>query len=160
MRRLWLRLTIIALPALPGCSTYAPLQTAPDVGQSVELSISDRGRLELGDRLGRGVSSIEGRVTEASNDQYVLNVSAVSYLNGEHNRWSGEPMRLNREFVDRSRARKLSKARTWMAAACPTVVVVGFMASRGLLGSFTGGNSDGSNEPPPASLLSFLGFRF
>lgn len=145
--------TLVVLAALQGCYNYAPLETGvPAVGETVELQISDRGRLELNERLGRGVSKIEGRLTSVTDDLYLINVAAVSYLGGERNRWSGESMRLNRDYVDNAAVRKLSKRRTWIAASLAVVGVGVFIATRGLLVDFLGGSDDPSTDPPPISL--------
>lgn len=145
--------TLAVLATLQGCYNYAPLETGvPTVGETVELQIGDRGRLELSERLGRGVSKIEGRLTSVTEEQYLINVAAVSYLGGEKSRWSGESMRLNRDYVDSASVRKLSKRRTWVAASLVAVGVAVFIASRGLLVDFLGGSDDPSTDPPPISL--------
>lgn len=141
-----------------GCYIYAPVQgTTPPVGQTTLMSISDQGRVELGDRLGRGVSRIEARVTGTEGDQLLLNVFSVKYVSGESSRWSGESMRLNRSFVEQLSTRTLSKQRTWIAAGSAAVVVTAFIATHGLLGRFTGDREPGT-EPPPASLRLNFGF--
>jgi hypothetical protein len=162
MRRLCIHAMIVALPALQGCYTYLPLQaTPPAAGESVQLQISDRGRVELSERLGHGVSRIEGRITGVNGDQYAINVSSIAYVSGENSLWSGESVRLSRDFVQQVQVRTLDKQRTWIAAGVTTVAVVGFIASRGLLVDFFGG---GSEEPsggePPASFRLKFGFPF
>jgi hypothetical protein len=152
MPRQWL--IVVVLAVLQGCYTYAPLETGvPPVGERVELEISDRGRVELAERLGRGVMTIEGRLTAVTNDQYVLNVASVSYLGGETSRWSGESVRLARDQVEHAATRKLSRRRTWVMAAAIAVGVGVFIASRGLIVDFFGGSTDSGNQEPPTSLL-------
>ena len=143
----------VVLVALQGCYAYAPLETGvPPVGETVELRIGDRGRVELAERLGRGVSKIEGRLTSVTEQQYELNVAAVSFLSGERNRWSGESMRLDRDYVESSALRKLSKRRTWITASLVAVGVGAFIATRGLIVDFFGGSDDRNPDPPPISL--------
>lgn len=138
---------------LQGCYSYAPLETGvPPVGETVELEIGDRGRVELNERLGRGVATIEGRLTSVTEEQYVLNVAAVSFLTGERSRWSGESMRLNRDYVDQAALRRLSKRRSWLTASLVAVGVGVFIASRGLIVDFFGGSDDPRTEPPPTSV--------
>lgn len=149
-------MTLVVLAALQGggCYRYAPLETGvPPVGETVELQISDRGRVELGDRLGRGVSKIEGRLTGVTAEQYELNVAAVSFLNGETSRWSGESMRLARDVVETAAVRTLDKRRSWITAAVVAVGVTAFIATRGLLVDFFGDAGEPpTTEPPPISL--------
>ncbi len=153
-------MTIFAVTALQGCYSYTPLETASvPIGETVELQVSDLGRVELSERLGRGVSTIEGRVTGTEGDQYLLDVFGISYLNGDHSKWSGESMRLDRGFVERASSRRLSKGRTWAAAGIAAVVVGTFIATQGLAG-FAWGGRDKPEPPPPTSLLPGLIVNF
>lgn len=151
-------MTVAAMTALQGCYNYAPLDSgvAP-VGETVEMQISDRGRVELGERLGRGVSKIEGRVTGAEGDIYMLNVFGVSYLSGDHSKWSGEAMRLDRSFVDRVATRHLSRGRTWAAVGVTAVAVGVLIATQGLAG-FAFDKRQPDPPPPPTSLLPNVNF--
>ena len=152
MRRSWLIIVLPGLAALTGCYAYVPFaETTPPVGQVLKLSISDRGRVELGERVGPGVAQLEGRVVSVDGDQLTLNVYRVEFISGESSQWSGESMRLNRDFVQRFSARRLSKSRTWLVAGVAVVAVTAFVASHGLFGFFTGERED-PTPPPPTSL--------
>ena len=158
MRLPCLILILPALSALAGCYVYVPVPgTTPPVGQTMLLSVSDRGRVELGERLGPGVAKIEARVSGIDGDQLTLNVYGVQYIGGERSRWSGESMRLNRDFVQQLSSRSLSKRRTWIAVGASAVVITAFIASHGLLGFFTG-ERDTPPEPPPSSFHLKFGF--
>jgi hypothetical protein len=142
---------LAVLAVLQGCYTYAPLETGvPPVGENIEFRINDQGRFELGDRLGRGLAAVEGRLTGTTDDQYLVNVAAISFLNGEKNRWSGEPMRLNRAHVGESAIRRLDKRRSWIAAGVTVVALGVFAATRGLLIDFFNLTEEdpGSGTPP------------
>lgn len=153
MRRPCARTLLSTLMLLQGCYTYAPLQTeSPPVGESVQLSISDRGRVELSERLGRGVASVRGRIAGTDGTQLLINVSAIRYLSGENSRWSGETMRLDRSLVDEASVRTLSRSRTWVAAGLTSVAVIAFVASRGLFGTWTGDREE-PQPPPPVSFV-------
>lgn len=139
------------LPVLGACYVYAPLETSvPPVGETVALEITDRGRVGLAERLGPGVTRIEGRVVGNEGDDYIVNVARIEQLNGQSSQWSGEAMRLNRDFVGRVQSRKLSRTRTLLAAGVATAAVVALIASRGLFGSFTGDKSEPPPPPPPS----------
>lgn len=145
--------TLVVLALLQGCFSYAPLETGvPPVGENIEFEINDRGRFELNDRLGRGVSKIEGRLTGTTEDQYLVNVASVSFLSGEKNRWSGESMRLTKAHVDRAAIRKLDKRRSWIAAGLVAASVGLFIATRGLLVDFFGETERPPTTEPPSSL--------
>jgi hypothetical protein len=143
---------LVVLATLQGCYSYAPLETGvPPVGEMVELTISDRGRVELSERLGRGVSQIEGRLTGMTDDQLLINVAGISYVSGETSRWSGEAMRLDRGFVESASVRRLSRKRSWVAAAAVTLGVTLFILTRGLLVDFFGESDRPPVEEPPIS---------
>ena len=149
-------MTLMSLLMQQGCYTYVPLQVAaPAVGETVQFQISDRGRVELGERMGHGILRIEGRVTGTNADQYLINVASIAYVSGEYSRWSGESVRLYRDFVEHAQLRTLSKSRSWTAAIAATVVIGGFIASRGLLGWGTGDRDDPTPEPPASFRLRF-----
>ena len=148
------------LALVQGCYTYTPLDTGvPPVGEAVALEISDRGRVDLSERLGRGVGRIEGRLTGLTDDQLLINVAAVSYISGERSRWSGESMRLSRTYVDGSAVRRLSKRRTWTLVAVVAAATVGLVVTQDLLVNFFGNvDDDGGTTEPPISFTPILRF--
>ena len=127
------------------CYKSVPLETStPPVGQTVSFIISDQGRVGLGDRLGPGIARIEGRMLATEGEQYVINVFRTAEIGGSTSVWSGEEMRLNRNFVSRLEARQLSTTRPWLAAGAASSVIVAFILTRGLNGLF-----GGDDEGPP-----------
>jgi hypothetical protein len=150
----------VLVPVLQACYTYGPLTTpAPSVGETFEFEVSDRGRVELSERFGPGLTEIEGRLVANENSQYVINVFRVSHLNGQTAQWSGETTRINQALVGNVRGRRLSRGRTALAAGTATVAVVAILASRGLLGHWTGDPETPGEEEPPISTRIPL-FRF
>lgn len=136
--------------ALPGCYRAVPIDAStPPVGETVSFLISDRGRVGLGDRLGPGVARIEGRVVAAGGEEFVVNVFRVANIDGRTSTWSGETVRLDREFVDRLQGRQLNKRRTLLVAAGVTTAVVYLIATRGLGGLFNGGDDPGEGDGGP-----------
>jgi len=151
----WMRLGALAslaavLPALQACYTYSPLATpAPAPGETYVFDVSDRGRVDLAERFGTGLKEIEGRLAGVENAQYLINVFRVSHINGQTAQWSGETSRINQDNVGTVRGRKLSRGRTALAVAAGTAAVVAILASRGLLGNWTGeSDKPGDGEPP------------
>lgn len=138
---------------LQGCYSYAPLETGvPPVGENIEFRINDRGRFELGDRLGRGLATVEGRLTGTTESQYLVNVAAISFLNGDRNRWSGEPMRLDKAHVGNAAIRRLDRKRSWITAGLVALGVGALIVTRGLLVDFFGESERPPTVEPPISL--------
>lgn len=141
---------LFALLALPSCYQYVPVETAtPGSGERFAFEISDQGRVGLGERLGPGVSLIEGRLVGTEGEQYLISVFRVATINGESSAWSGETMRLDRNYVSRVRERELNRTRTVAAATAASVVVVAVVLTTGLAGFFTGTDDDRNPPDPP-----------
>src|SRR5579863_8750983 len=95
-----------ALLALPACYDFVPVQTAPMVGEQIALDVSDKGRVELADRFGSGLLRVEGRLVADSSEQYIVNVSGVTQIDGSSSVWSGERIRIPHEYVAQVRGRE------------------------------------------------------
>ncbi len=125
-----------------GCYVYPPVVTAPSPGVELRLDLNDRGRAALGSLIGPSAVNVEGVLQSPPDTAYVLGVTSVTYLRGEANRWSGEPLTVSKDFVANTTQRTLSKSRTWLTAAGMAVAIAVLIASRGLVGG-------GSDVPPP-----------
>ena len=153
MRRGALVSVTAVLPALQACYTYAPLATpAPATGESYVFDVSDRGRVDLAERFGAGLTEIEGRLAGIENAQYLINVFRVSHLNGQTAQWSGETSRISRDNIGTVRARRLSRGRTAFAIVGGTVAVAAIVASAVLLGNWTGDSDNPGDDEPPISI--------
>ena len=131
--------------AVQGCYTYVPVTSnVPPTGERVALHITDRGRVELADRLGPGVVRMEGLVARTDSTDYVVNLHRIAQIGTGTSRWSGEPVRVNRSYVGSVEIRRLSRGRTALVAGAVTAGVVAFIASRGIFGAF-----DRTEEPEP-----------
>ena len=148
------RLLVMAgvIPAALGCYTYAPLETSAGVqaGEHVAIEITDRGRAELSDRLGSGVLRLEGTLARTDSVDLVMNVWRVAQIGGPTERWSGETVRLKREYASRMQTRTLNKGKTYLVAGAAVVGLVVFTKSFGLFG-FASGGGDPIEQPPPQS---------
>jgi len=137
--RRWIALLSGGAYFLAGCYTYVPVASTPGPGSQIAFDITDAGRVALAERLGPGVTRIEGQVTGATAEEYAVAVTAVSQIGGGRTRWSGESMRLRRDYVARSETRKLSRGRTALAvgAAVIGIVVSALVASLAVGGDKT-----------------------
>jgi hypothetical protein len=141
------------LPAVAGCYTYAPLDTSARVaaGEHVAVEITDRGRAELGDRIGTGVLRLEGTLTRTDSQDLTMNVWRVAQIGGAISRWSGESIRFKRDFVAGVQARTLNRGRTYLAAGIAVAGFVMLARSTNLFGNYIGGNDPGGEIPPQSS---------
>jgi|SRR5688572_13689007 len=140
--------------AVIGCNAYVPVETAsPPVGETMSFQITDRGRVELADRFGSGLMWVEGRLTSIDTVGYVMDVFRIQQ-NGARSTWSGESVRLDREFVGQVQRRQLSRTRTFALAGAITAGVAAFIASTSLIGVFSG---DTDEEPPDDPISSLVG---
>jgi hypothetical protein len=137
------------IPAASGCYQYAPLDTSTGVqpGEHVAVDITDRGRAELSDRLGSGVLRLEGTLTRSDSMDLVMNVWRVAQVGGPTARWSGESVRLKREYASRVQTRTLNRGKTYLMAGGVAVGIYLFTTQFDLLG-FASDNG-GDDEPPP-----------
>ncbi len=143
---------LVLIVLVSGCYRSVPLETStPPIGQTVSFIISDVGRVRLADRLGPGVTRIEGRVVGVEPEEYQISVFRIAQIDGGVSQWTGETIRLDRGFVDRLQGRQLSKKRTWILAAGVTAGVALFIATRGLSGVFQGEDDPGDPTDPPDS---------
>jgi hypothetical protein len=144
-----------------GCYEYKPVvtETIP-VGENVALQITDRGRVDLADRFGPGVSEIQGRIVSAQDNDVTMNVFRVSQLDGESVAWAGEVTHLNRVLVGVVKTRQFSLLRSGLFAATAGVAAY-FLASHALNGGFSGPTGDPpSTGSPPVSVRIPFAFRF
>lgn len=141
------------VPAALGCYTYAPLDTSTGVqaGEHVAVEITDRGRAELSDRLGSGVFRLEGTLTRTDSVDLVMNVWRVRQIQGPTAQWSGESVRLRREYASSVQTRTLNRTRTFLVAGAAVAGLVVFTREFGLFGFATGGDDPGEPPPPVSS---------
>ena len=148
-----MRVVLVVIPAALGCFQYSPLDTSTGVqaGEHVAVEITDRGRAELSDRLGSGVLRLEGTLTRSDSADLVMNVWRVAQLDGPPSRWSGESVRLRREFASRVSARTLNRTKTFAVAGAVVVGLVVFTRQFELFGTSVGGDSVPGGPPPISS---------
>ena len=129
-------IVLAALAAQSGCYVYVPADVQPTPGAEFVFELTDQGRVALGDRLGSGVLELEGRVIGRQEDRYAVSVSAVKTIESSTpQHWGGERIDLPQQYVARVRERKISRGRTFAAAAVAAGSVAAFIVTRTLIGS-------------------------
>jgi hypothetical protein len=110
----------------------------------VLLDLNDEGRVQLGDRIGPGATTIEATLDARTDTTVRVRVGAVHYLNGQTNAWTGEPMTIPTRLVSQSWQRKFSRGRTAVIGAAVAGVLVLLISNT----SFLGGSSGGTRSDP------------
>jgi hypothetical protein len=117
-RRVISVLCIGSLAVQIGCYSYLPVQsTPPSVHERVSLTISDRGRVLLSDRMGASINRVEGRIVRMDSSNVVVDVSRVITIDGVASNWLGEEVSIPRDAVLAYQARPISKPRTFVLVA-------------------------------------------
>ncbi len=150
----WMRYAaVVCVPGISGCYTYVPMSAGvtPASGEPVALDITDAGRVNLSERFGPGLLRVEGRLTTVPAQDYALNVHRVAFIGAPASRWSGELVRIDRNFVGNVRQRKLSSGRTALAVGVITLAVGTLFVATDLIGFFSGTNSNPPGPPEPPS---------
>ena len=127
-------LALVAASSVGGCYTSVPVAAPPAPGTTLVLELNDRGRLALGDSIGPAAARIQGVVAAASDSSYALRVASVQYLNGQANRWSGEPLTVRADLLSGVRERRYSRPRTWAVIGGAVAIVAAVALSTDLLG--------------------------
>ncbi|MBX9928952.1 MAG: hypothetical protein K2X99_08565 [Gemmatimonadaceae bacterium] len=145
-RRLGAALSIAALILQTGCYSYLPLQDKPPViGTRVAVTLNDRGRVDLGDKLGPSVDRVEGSVARIDGDRIALDVYRTTDLRGSDANWSGERVEIGLNGVRGFQERQLSKKKSFVLAAVliGTVVLSALTVNLSVFG-------DPKQDDPPA----------
>lgn len=108
------------------------------------LALNDNGRVALGPSIGQAAESVEGTLQAQTDSAYLLRVTGVTYLNGQTNRWTSEPLTVANQFVSVAQEKKFSRSRTALAAALAAGGVFAFALTRNLFGL---GNPDRDPRP-------------
>ncbi|MEO7964178.1 MAG: hypothetical protein ABIT38_09760 [Gemmatimonadaceae bacterium] len=136
-----LRRTILCgfLASSTACYQYHPLPSdlhsaAPDV----RISLTDRGSVELASLIGPQITKVEGNLTEAGDTAFVVHVSRVVNRSGYSTPWSGESLRIPRDYASSIERKELSQSRSWLVGglSLAAVALIGLTVS--LTGSTTG----------------------
>jgi len=134
---------------LQGCYETLPLQQGPPPSTvTVQLSLNDKGRVAVGDKLGTGVAKIEGVVTAQDAQSYTVAVSHVMQTNGNVSTWNGELVTVAKDGTDGYQIHRYNKTRTVaLAVAITAGVVVFFLTTKLLGGGNTNDTSSGGGGP-------------
>jgi hypothetical protein len=98
----------------------------------VVLDLNDQGRVALGPSIGSSAARVEGSLDSAG-AAYTVKVTSVTYLNGQSNRWTNEPLTIQSDLVRELRVKRFSRSRSALVAGGSLAAIVGFVVTRQLL---------------------------
>ena len=114
-----------ALSLQMGCCTFQPLQTGvPATGKRIAVVLNDRGRSQLGDRLGSAIDKVDGLLVEGDGVKVTLEVYRTMDLRGNAASWTGERVQLPRDGITGYQERQVSTRRTFILAGTVVGVIV------------------------------------
>jgi hypothetical protein len=97
--------------------------------------------------VGPGALRIEGTLVDRTDSLLVLRVSEVDYLEGRTTKWSGETVRVPRDYVGTVGERNFSRGRTWLAVGAAAALTAA--AVTGLVLAVGGQDGGDTRLPPP-----------
>lgn len=129
-----------------GCYSYLPVQSQPPAAaERVSLTINDRGRVLLAEKVGPILDRVEGRLIRMDSTNVVMSVTRVINLRGVASNWVGEEVTVPREGILGYQPRPFSKRRTvfLVGAIVGGIIVFALSLSLAVSGS-------GVDDGPPA----------
>jgi len=118
-----------------GCYVYTPVSSPPAPGTSLVLGLNDQGRVALGPSVGPSAQTVLGTLLSRNDSSFDLAVRSVVYLNGQSNKWSGEPLVVRTNLVQDTRQIQFSRGRTALTVALASAAVIGFAVTMGIYAS-------------------------
>ncbi|MEO8193748.1 MAG: hypothetical protein ABI681_07845 [Gemmatimonadales bacterium] len=134
-----------------GCYSFPAVAGPPAPGSNLVLELNDQGRAALGQQIGISAARIEGQLQSNPDSAYPLRVTSVEYLNGQSNRWSGEPLSIQKNLVSIVKERQFSRSRSFLLAAGVLGAAAAFMLTRGILGHGSPETDPPGGKPDPQS---------
>lgn len=138
-RRLLTGICVVSLALNIGCYSYQPVQVQPPQAmERVSISLNDRGREQLTQRVGPILDRVEGRIVRLDSTNVVIAVSRVVNLRGETSNWVGEEVVIPRDGILGYQARPFSRGRTAVLVGALVGGLIAFALSISLAVSGTG----------------------
>lgn len=142
-RRFVAALCAVALLFQVGCHAFLPLQeTAPANGEIVSVTLNDRGRALMAERMGEGTDRVEGFLMAATETVVSLEVTRTVSIRGNSAMWTREAVDIPRDAIRGFQQRSFSGRKTLLLVA---TVGVGLLLVAQIFGLavFGRGTTDG-----------------
>jgi len=150
MSRRFVTRSLAALPLLAACYLETPVSTpVPAPQRRVSLVLSDQGRYEAAPQIGPFAMRVEGAVLQATDSDYLVQVSEVIDIRGTRNKWAGETVPLQRRYVAMAYERRLHRGRTYALVGAMAALFVSAVIKFDLFGFASGSGGGGPPGGPP-----------
>ena len=137
---------VVLLPYLTGCYTYRQgVGSTVPAGAEVSLTITDQGRVGLGERIGAGILRVNGKLVDEPDTAYVVRVESIDFINAGTTHWAGEEVRMPKDYVGSVSTREFSRSKTWLTVG----IVVGVVALAIGTVAIVGSGTEGDDSKPP-----------
>lgn len=108
-----------------GCYAYLPVQSSPPSASSrMAVTLTDRGRLMLADRLGTDVVRVDGIMVAHDSAGVTMLVNSVRDVRGGSSLWTGERVQIPAEAILGYQQRELSKRKSFLLVGAIAAIVV------------------------------------
>ena len=128
------------------CTAYTPIhgvEAAP--GNNVRVRLSDKGAVDLAQRIGPRARQLEGTLKQVTDSSMVLSVRRVTREGGGEDTYDGQDISIPSQDIETAEASRTSVPRSILAAG--GILASAFLVAKGA-GDISGG---GSNRPPPGA---------
>jgi len=107
------------------------------------VRLSDKGAVDLSQRIGPRARQLEGTLKQATDSSMVLSVRRVTREGGGEDTYDGQDISIPSQDIETAEASRTSVSRSILAAG--GILASAFLVAKGA-GDISGG---GSNRPPP-----------
>ena len=134
----------VAFLATASCTAYTPIhgvEAAP--GNNVRVRLSDKGAVDLAQRIGPRARQLEGTLKQVTDSSMVVSVRRVTREGGGEDTYDGQDISIPSQDIETAESSRTSAPRSILTAGAILASV--FLVAKGA-GDISGGNS---GRPPP-----------
>ncbi len=126
------------------CTAYTPIHGVEATpGYDVRVRLSDKGAVDLAQRIGPRARQLEGTLKQVSDSSMVVSVRRVVREGGGEDQYDGQEISIPSQDIETAETSKTSVPRSILAAGA--ILASAFLVAKGA-GDLSGGSS---NRPPP-----------
>ena len=134
-----------------GCYVEKPLTTLPPPPATrIAATLTDSGTVAMSNAIGAGATRVEGVVTAANDNVWVLQRLRVDHRDGRAIDWNREPVSFAPRLLVQPTVKTLDKKRSWLAAGG---ILIGVFVASQAFDLFGSSEEDRDTTPPPHSVI-------